>query len=142
MNAKNFLKHRFEDIIRQVQTIQVSYEYFEYSDTHIVEVIPQEEFENNELYKDLEGDLYLDFNKEFFPSTLLISTEDSLNKVSNPEWVINGEKLTFPINICLTLEETSIDFNDNIEFPNFSLNYAEIVIQDKVQSNILYAMAA
>jgi len=142
MDAKDFLKYRFEDIVDQIRTIKVSYEYWQYSDTHIIEVVPLEEFENNDLYQELEKDLYLEFNKRFFPSTLLISTENSLNRVSNPEWAICKEQFSYSYNISLSLDESSMDFNDNFKLPNSPLNHIEVVISDKGHSINSYAMAA
>jgi len=139
MNAQIFLKERIEEIVSKVKTIQVSYEYFKYSDTHVIEVIPLGEFNSNELYKALENDLYIDFNNHFFPSTLLISTEDSLNRVNNPEWTVYGNEYIYDINY------PECDFEPM--FVNYLNGFSEILNNDfsevlKIKEEYTLALAA
>lgn len=88
MTPKEYLKERLKSIFNSIKTINIKYQYCAEYDTHIVEVTPLNEFDNNNDYIAFERDLLFDFNELYFPSTLIFATEDSLNRVDNPEFLL------------------------------------------------------
>lgn len=97
MNPKDFIKNRLRNIYETVKSINIKYEYREFEDAHLIEVTPLSEFNTNEVYNEMERDLLFDFNDSFFPSTILFVSEDSLNKVTSPEFQMMRVKDFYPI---------------------------------------------
>lgn len=122
---KDFLKNRLKTIFETVKSINIKYQYFEEHDTHLVEVTPIDEYDGNSKYIKLEKELLFEFNELYFPSTLIFSTEGSLNQVEVPEFsFVRKLKLTFNIS--------------DIEM----MNYVSEIIVPRVEMEDNYALAA
>lgn len=91
MKSKAFIQDKLREMTNEFPYIIFQYQYDEYDETHIVEVFPLSEFDNNEPYKESEAELCYDFDKKFFPETLMFVSEDSLIRVNNPEAVFTNE---------------------------------------------------
>ena len=109
INPKEFLRIKLTNIVEQVKSINVRYKYSEADDTHMVEVTPLSEYEDNETYLALERDLLFEFNDKFFPSTILFLSELSLNEILEPEFEFKNS-------------ETSLPFKSPNNKPNFTWN--------------------
>ena len=122
---KDFLKNRLKAIFETVKSINIKYQYYAEHDTHLVEVTPIDEFDGNSEYVDLERDLLFEFNEMYFPSTLIFTTEGSLNRVEVPAFSFERKpELTFNIS--------------DIEMKN----YISDIIASRVEVDNNYALAA
>lgn len=92
MEIKEFIRARVQNIIASIPTLRASYEYLSDIDAHIIEIVPLQDFNQNEQYLTFEKDIYKEFASLYLPSTLLFVSEDSINRVENPEWTIEGTK--------------------------------------------------
>lgn len=100
MSAKEFVISRLRNIFNTVGTININYEYDEIGDTHLIEITPLSEFNDNSDYIELERELLYDFNSKYFPSTILFVSDESLNRVTNPEFSLKrGIRSSFPISL-------------------------------------------
>lgn len=91
MTPKDFLKERLKSIFNSIKSINIRYQYCKEHDTHIVEVTPLNEFDNNNEYIVCERDLLFDFNELYFPSTLIFASEESLNRVEVADFSFTRE---------------------------------------------------
>jgi len=65
------------------------------NETHIIEVLPLTVYENNNSYKEAEGDLTFEFDKIFFPEDIMFVSENSLTRITKPQKVFKKESLSF-----------------------------------------------
>ena len=97
MNPKEFIKLRLREIYDAVKTINIKYEFREQDDTHLIEITPLAEFNDNIQYVEMERDLLYDFNDKYFPSTILFVSEDSLNRVAAAEFSLKMFRREFSV---------------------------------------------
>jgi len=64
MESKNFLKSKLGELHSKFPNLSIKYQYDAYTQNHIVEIIPLDEFEKNEDYIAFESDLC--FEPELF----------------------------------------------------------------------------
>ncbi len=84
MKSTTYIKTELEKILDLFPQMQFMYEYDAFEQTHIIEVIPLEIYENNDEYKKAEANLSYTFDRRFAPETVLFVSEDSLIRVSHP----------------------------------------------------------
>jgi hypothetical protein len=111
MNPKEFIKNRLREIYETVKSINIKYEFREHEDTHLIEITPVSEFNDNSRYHELERELLFDFNDQYFPSTILFVSEDSLNRVAIPEFSLKMIREEFSIKIDKNAVEHVWGFN-------------------------------
>lgn len=119
MRAQEFIYTKVQSLVEKVPTIKASYEFMSDIETHIIEIVPIGEYENNDVYLQLENELYDEFVEQYFPSTILIVSEESINRVENPEWTIEGSNF----GILTTWEDTLAIDGFNIEFDFFEESF-------------------
>lgn len=119
MKTKKYIRNRLENLISKISNIRILYEYLDYSDTHLVEILPLTEYMNNTKIIEFEKEFMSEFDAKFFPSVLLLVSEDSINHVENPEWILAAKDY----------ERITIEDEPNIQFEipehlnaNISLN--------------------
>lgn len=125
MNPKDFIKNRLRKIYETVKSINIKYEYRENEDTHLIEVTPLSEFNDNSKYIEMERDLLFDFNDLYFPSTILFVSDNSLNKVISPEFALRMYREEYPIEVKLSVKKPNWNFTCNpIPLSSGENNYA------------------
>lgn len=115
MKSKTFLKEKLKKLSLSFPFISFKYEYNSYSNTHIIEVLPYKEYENNEKYLDEEAELTYEFDNAFFPESVMFVSENSLIRVNNPE-------LVFPVYDLININDTVINNTEVYEKISFN-NY-------------------
>lgn len=85
MESKNFLKSKLGELHSKFPNLSIKYQYDAYTQNHIVEIIPLDEFEKNEDYIAFESDLCFEFDNRFFPEVVMFVSEESLTRVQVPE---------------------------------------------------------
>lgn len=131
MTSLNFLKERLQEIVNNFNDVTISYEYLEYSNTHIVELYPVEIFENDKRYMELEVSLENDFNNLYPNEEIVFVSENSVTRVENVQESFTSENRLFIIH-CMTEEEDCGDDCDcyrpydflNVPTQNKENNYA------------------
>ena len=91
MNSKNYIEKRLNEISNIFPELIFRYQFNENTNNHIIEVKPLESYQTNAKYISYEADLKFDFEKEFFPETILFVSEDSLTQITNPEFIIQKQ---------------------------------------------------
>lgn len=91
MEPKEFLISRLNELFLKLENIEISYEYRDYSNTHLVEVKPASAYLNCEEYIEDELALEKAFNDTFPSQELLFITEGSLTQISLPEFILKSE---------------------------------------------------
>lgn len=97
MIPQEFIKIRLREIYETVKSISIKYEFREQENTHLIEITPLSEFNDNSQYIELERDFLYEFNDQYFPATILFVSEDSLNKVTVPEFSLNMFRNVFSL---------------------------------------------
>lgn len=89
MNAKDYIKEWLNQMVSVFEKVSFCYEYDEIIHTHKIEVKPVDFFEQNRDYLIEEALFNDEFEKKFYPEEILFISENSLNKINNPEFEIN-----------------------------------------------------
>lgn len=94
MNASAYIRKKICELIMQFPEIKLAYEFNQYSDTHIIEVLPLEVYKDDLAYHDAETDFAIEFDEKYSPSSILFVSEESLTRVIKPEieragWMYN-----------------------------------------------------
>jgi len=99
--AKAFLISNLKKIFLKLENVEISYEFRDSSQTHIVEVKPNSIYKTCEKYIKQEIELEDSFYKNFPAETMLFITEDSLTKIKSPDLVLKY-KLAYNISNSYT----------------------------------------
>jgi hypothetical protein len=84
-----FLKDKLQAIYIKFPFLSIRYQYDKNDQTHMVEILPLAEFENNKEYQKEEAELTFDFDNLFFPESLMFVSGNSLTKITETEFEIN-----------------------------------------------------
>jgi len=87
--AKDHIKNYLLGLANKFSTAGFLYEYEPHAKLHIIEVMPEHIFSSAEFRNDLSG-FSIDFDRLFFPESVLFVSESSLNHVEHPEFSIEG----------------------------------------------------
>lgn len=90
MKKKSFIRKKICELVLRFPNIKIVYQHNEMSDTHILEIKPIEVFDLNKTYQEFETNITIEFDEKFFPDSILFVSEDSLNKVTHPEFEAVG----------------------------------------------------
>jgi len=86
--AKAFLISNLKKIFLKLENVEISYEFRDSSQTHIIEVKPNSNYKTCEKYIREEIELENSFYENFPSETMLFITEDSLSKIKSPDLVL------------------------------------------------------
>jgi hypothetical protein len=86
--ANAFLISNLKKVFLKLENVEISYEFRNSSQTHIVEVKPNSVYKTCENYIKQEMELESFFYKNFPNEILLFITEDSLTKIKSPDLVL------------------------------------------------------
>lgn len=86
--AKAFLISNLKKIFLKLENVEISYEFRDSSQTHIIEVKPNSIYKTCEKYIREEIELEDSFYENFPSETMLFITEDSLSKIKSPDLVL------------------------------------------------------
>ena len=90
MKSRDYLNRKIEEILLRFPNIKISYLYDESLETHLIEVLPADIYNFNESYKLFESDISFEFDEKYFPETLLFISKDSLSRIKDPEFELEG----------------------------------------------------
>ncbi|MCK9204685.1 MAG: hypothetical protein M0P58_09675 [Bacteroidales bacterium] len=121
MKSKEYLIEKISRIAEIFSHLSFRYQYDIIDQTHIVEVKPLEDFNSNEDYATYEADLTFSFDQKFFPESVMFVSEDSLTKVTNPEFEIIPCKIS--LNLDFGLEQFKFDGFDQLTVPCCNFEY-------------------
>ena len=133
MNSREYLKGELENLIKIFPQLKIKYQFDDFEKVHLIEVLPLCDFDNNEEYQNAEAEITFEFEKIFYPETVLFISEESLTKVTKPEYELNYSKLDNYI-----LEELIISSEEFVSQTNFNFKHMEDYSGDKYN----YALAA
>jgi hypothetical protein len=121
MNSKEYLTEKLSKISEIFAHLSFRYQFDSIDQTHIIEVKPLEDFNTNESYVDYEAELTFAFDQQFFPESVMFVSEESLTKVTKPEFEILPDK------ISMTLENFFDQFKfrgiDQLAIPCCNIEY-------------------
>lgn len=93
MNSTSFLNDQLVNVFEKFRESIIKYEFKPTRNSHLIEISPLELFESDE-YIDAEIELIENFRK-FFPfEDLVFVSENSLNRVTNPQFIIKQKNLS------------------------------------------------
>jgi hypothetical protein len=87
MKSKEFIKSKIGNLIENFPQLSIRYQYDKNDSTHLIEVMPLCDFNDNANYQNAEAEITFEFEKLFFPETVLFISEESLTKITKPEFV-------------------------------------------------------
>lgn len=83
---KEFFKERLGELSEKFPELKIRYEYRKNLSTHLIEVLPFDEFENNEIYIFEEMEIETQFGSLFdVKQEVLFISSNSLTEIKNPE---------------------------------------------------------
>jgi hypothetical protein len=129
MKSKEFIKNKLEQLSKEFQEISIRYQFDKRDLTHIIEIKPLKEFNDNSSYQEKEAEITYEFEQLFFPETILFISENSLTKITEPE-------LEYNMNLAAYI---SIQFKELLEKMSFAVM---IDIKEPAGNDYNYAMAA
>ena len=127
MTSNKFIKLKIQKLLKLIPSLEIYYEYDNFSESHFLKILPLVEFEKNDIYIQFEQDL----NDEFFekyPFELLtfLSENDRYEMVDFEKFVINKEISStgiLPIqnfDFKIAIDNLLLDYN--VEMPT-SVNF-------------------
>ncbi len=100
MKSIEYIKDALTRISKKFPQLSIKYQFYSDSLTHIVEVKPISDFEDNSEYISCEADLSITFDHDFFPESILFVSEESLTKIDCPSFIIEPKSIPFE-NKCI-----------------------------------------
>lgn len=90
--SKEFLKGKLKGVYGKFKGVKIRYEFREYMDLHLIEILPLDTFENNQAFVLEEIEIQEEFENLFGEDeeVLFISSE-SLNQIENSEFSLGYE---------------------------------------------------
>ncbi len=88
MDPKQYINNKLKELHNQFPCLTIKYKYDSYTQTHIVDIMPLSEYDNNEEYMKFETEIGYEFDNLFFPESVMFVSSDSLTQLVNPEFVI------------------------------------------------------
>jgi len=138
-----FIENRLNHIYSKFSEIKIRYEFDSKMKLHIIEILPQNLFEENAEYIYEEIKLEEDFEERFSgKEEILFVSEDSLNKINKPTFQLGYKSLTYT---KIEIEEI-IDNNISFKIESYGSicvdgNDVKISSQTKIESES-FALAA
>lgn len=121
MNPNQYIISKLESFIKDFPQMRVRYEYDEGSDTHFVEVIPNEVYYMDSNYKKWEGQMFDDFVEQFPYEGICFISDDAIVGLENVDFEIYGEFFE----VLYTTSEDSISVCEGIlEITNSITSYS------------------
>ncbi|WNM19484.1 hypothetical protein [Flavobacterium capsici] len=114
-NPYKFIEEKLKMLFERFPKANIRYEHRESTNTHVVEITPLF-FYNNDSYRVIETEIEDEFEVLFPAETIIFISEDSLNKISNPNIEHLGERKG---KVCI-IQTTHIQF---FNFTNISPKY-------------------
>lgn len=111
-----FIEEKLKMLFDSFPKANIRYEHRENTNTHLVEVTPLF-FYNNDNYRIIETEIEDEFEMLFPSETIIFISENSLNKICEPNIEHLGERKG---KVCLI----QTDLVNSYSFTNFSLQYA------------------
>ena len=112
MKSKDFLISKIKWLNNCFPQLSIKYQFDESDNTHLIEVMPLLDFENNSEYQNAEAELTFEFEQLFFPETVLFISKNSLTKITASEFEIGPSftyEYSFDQKVFIT-EETNQNF--------------------------------
>lgn len=137
MTPKEFLIERIKELVNLFPDTKARYENHELSNTHFIEVVPNEFYRLNDEYKEWEEKIVFQFIEQFPSQNVCFISDDAIVGIDNCDYEISGVRynLQYSLNeLCFRkVNDFTIVTSDNSN-PSFT----EIVINspDKVLSRI------
>jgi hypothetical protein len=113
MDAIDFLKNKLEQLVVEFPMIKCSYEFENFDNSHVVEILPNEYYDKDELLNAKLIELDNEFIKLFPYHGLYFISENSLYPVKNPIFKVKGQ-LYKPVSYSLTTPQISITPVDEV----------------------------
>ncbi len=88
MKSKEYIKAGLIDLLKRYPQLTFFYQFDERANLHQVHVEPQNEFKSNQAFRHEEADFIYEFDNLFFPESIVFISEDSLIKISSPEYIL------------------------------------------------------
>lgn len=96
MNSKQFIIDSLWTLFEKYPFLTIQYKYDNGNLTHVVNIEPYYEFENNIEYQKEEALLSYKFDNEFFPESVLFISQNSLTTILDPEIVLSSKQFIVP----------------------------------------------
>lgn len=125
MISIDFIIERLKQLSEKFIGIKLRYEFRRSTQSHLVEILPLDIFEEDELYLDEEIKLEAEFEKLYPSESIVFISEGSLTEIRNPEFEIGYSNFEFDIDIPTT---------------SFSVDAYSVVVDNTGCQN--YALAA
>ncbi len=91
MQSSEFLTEKLQQIAEKFTGIKIRYEFRYNSQSHIVEILPLDLFEGDELFMEEEAKLETEFEKLYPSEDIVFISENSLTEIKNPEFELGNE---------------------------------------------------
>jgi len=100
MNAIEFIKERIDRLVTRFTNIRCRYEHDLFSNTHLIEVLPAEVYNNDESYAEAEVDIISEFIELFPYESICFVTDDALTPIQEAQYIKSGTAYDLCLSSC------------------------------------------
>jgi hypothetical protein len=111
MNLNHYIKKRLEQISESYPGVTFRYGFDRTADVHIVEITPQNEYDNNNTLNDEWIDLSIEILSKYPDELVSFVSADSILKIENVEFTIRTPTIPAALNAVLS-RQFGIKFNE------------------------------
>lgn len=127
MTSNEFIISKLQSFINDFPETRVRYEHDKLSDTHFVEVVPNEVYHLNERYIAWESKMFDEFVDQFPHENIGFISDDALVGLGNVDFELKGTYFDIPY---FSFKEINIIETEYLEISSFinSMNYHTITV--------------
>ena len=126
MTASKFLKQKIDFLLKSIPSLKCEYDFKDLSNIHFIKVVPQVIYDTNELYFEIENQIYSEFVENYPDQGLSFISEDAIVVLDNPKYT----KIGISYNV---IEWSSLSIhNALIHFTEFEGVISELESSSKV----------
>lgn len=96
--SKDFLKNKLEELFQKFDGVKIRYEFREYMNLHLIEVLPLETFEDNQSFILEEIEIQDEFESMYGDTEeILFISSDSLNEIKTVDFEFGYESIAVQV---------------------------------------------
>lgn len=96
--SKDFLKNKLEELFQKFDGVKIRYEFREYMNLHLIEVLPLETFEDNQAFILEEIEIQDEFESMYGDTEeILFISSDSLNEIKTVDFEFGYESIAVQV---------------------------------------------
>ncbi len=139
MTPKEYIISKLNSFIHEFPQTRVRYEYDVLSDTHFIEVVPNQVYHLNDDYIQWEGDMFDDFIELFPNDNLGFMSDDAIVGLENIDYELRGLLYDIPYSteqVSIIVHEKDIEIFNITQSESYNIvTYTKDICSDNTLNN-------